>query len=163
MPSFDVVNKTDMQELDNAVNITKKVVDTRYDFRGSQTEISLDKKTTRIAIVTEDTMKMRAIEEILAGNLVKRGVSPKALQYGEVEPTSKGHVKRDVKIIEGIETDLARKIVKMIKDTKLKVQAQIQDQQVRVTGNKIDDLQSVIQMLKAANLDIPLQFVNMKS
>jgi hypothetical protein len=94
---------------------------------------------------------------------VKRKVSPKVLQYGELEPTSKGHVKREAKIIEGIETDLARRIVKMIKEQKLKVQAQIQDQQVRVTGNKIDDLQKVIQMLKEAELHIPLQYVNMKS
>lgn len=163
MPSFDIVNKVDLQEVDNAVNITKKVVDTRYDFRGSDTEITLDKKGMRIAITTEDTMKLQAIEDTLAGNLVKRKVSPKVLDYGEVEPTSKGHVKREAKIVEGIETDLARKIVKMIKDQKLKVQAQIQDQQVRVTGNKIDDLQKVIQMLKETDLDVPLQYVNMKS
>lgn len=155
MPSFDIVNKVDLQEVDNAVNITKKVVDTRYDFRGSDTEITLDKKGMRIAITTEDTMKLQAIEDTLAGNLVKRKVSPKVLDYGEVEPTSKGHVKREAKIVEGIETDLARKIVKMIKDQKLKVQAQIQDQQVRVTGNKIDDLQKVIQMLKETDLDVP--------
>ncbi|MCL4694505.1 MAG: YajQ family cyclic di-GMP-binding protein [Candidatus Hydrogenedentes bacterium] len=163
MPSFDIVNKVDLQEVDNAVNITKKVVDTRYDFRGSDTEITLDKKGMRIAITTEDTMKLQAIEDTLAGNLVKRKVSPKVLDYGEVEPTSKGHVKREAKIVEGIETDLARKIVKMIKDQKLKVQAQIQDQQVRVTGNKIDDLQKVIQMLKEQELNVPLQYVNMKS
>ena len=162
MPSFDIVNRVDPQELDNAVNITKKTIGTRYDFRGSKTEVTLDKKAESIHIVTEDTMKLRQVEEMLAGNLVKRSVSPKALKYGEPEQTSHGMIKRDAKLVQGIEKDMGRKIAKMIKDMKLKVQTQIQDQQVRVTGKKIDDLQSVISMLKEKDLDIPLQYVNMK-
>lgn len=163
MPSFDIVNQVDLQEVDNAVNNTKKLLATRYDFRGSGSEVTLDKKEKRIHIVADDTMKMRAIEEVLAENLVKRKVNPKVLEYGEVEPTSKGAVKRDAQLKEGIEMDMARKIVKLIKETNLKVQAQIQDAQVRVTGKKIDDLQAVIAMLREQDLSVPLQYVNMKS
>lgn len=163
MPSFDIVNEIDLQEVDNAVNISKKVIETRYDFRGSNTEIELDKKGKKISVVTADTMKMDAVKETLATNLVKRGVSPKCLDYGDVEPTSKGAVKMEVKLKEGIDRDMAKKIVQLIKDAGLKVQPAIQDEQVRVTGKKIDDLQEVIAAVKAANLEIPLQYVNMKS
>ncbi len=163
MPSFDVVNRIDMQEVDNAVNFTRKIIATRYDFRKSQTEITLNKKDERIHILTEDTMKMKAVQDTLIGNMVKRNVDPKALDYKEPEPTSKGMIKEDIHLLSGIEMDTARKIVKMIKGLKLKVQAQIQDQQVRVTGKKIDDLQAVIKMLKESDLQVPLQFVNMKN
>lgn len=163
MPSFDIVNEIDLQEVDNAINITKKTVETRYDFRGANTEIELDKKTKKINITTADTMKMDAVKEMIAGSFVKRHVSPKCLDYGEVEPTSKGAVKVEIKLKEGIDHDMAKKIVKIIKDTGLKVQAAIQDEQVRVTAKKIDDLQDVIAAVKAASLDIPLQFTNMKS
>jgi uncharacterized protein YajQ (UPF0234 family) len=163
MPSFDIVNQIDLQEVDNAVNITKKTVANRYDFRGIETEITLNKKEKSLNLVTGDDMKMRALEEMLNTNLVRRSISAKAFDYGEVEPTSKGAVKRTVKIRDGIDMDTARDIVKRIKGMKIKVQAQIQDQQVRVTGKKIDDLQSVIAMLKEADLPVPLQYVNMKS
>ena len=163
MPSFDVVNKVDLQELDNAVNMTKKVIETRYDFRKSKTEITLNKKEMRLHIVTEDDMKLKAVQGELAGNLVRRKIDAKTVAYGEVEPTSKGMIKQDARLREGIDKDTARKIVKLIKDRKLKVQAQIQDQQVRVTGKKIDDLQAIISMLKEQDLDVPLQYVNMKS
>ncbi len=149
--------------MDNAVNMTRKTISTRYDFRKSKTEITLNKKEKRIHILTEDEMKMKAVEDDLIGKCVKRKIDPKALDYKEIEPTSKGMIKRDILIREGIDIDTARKIVKMIKALKLKVQAQIQDQQVRVTGKKIDDLQSIIGMLKESNLEVPLQYVNMKS
>lgn len=163
MPSFDIVNKVDLQEVDNAVNNTKKLLETRYDFRGSKSEISLNKKEKIINIVTEDEMKLRAIEETLAGNLIKRKLSPKVLEYKEVQPTGNAMVKREARLIEGIEMDMARRIVKMIKETGLKVQPQIQDEQVRVTAKKIDDLQAIIAMLREKNLEVPLQYVNMKS
>ncbi len=163
MPTFDVVSQVDLQEVDNAVNNAKKVIETRYDFRGSNTELTLDKKAKAIRISTEDSMKLKAVEEMLAGALVKRGISPKAVSYGTEEGTSKGGVKKEAKLIEGIEREVAKTIVKLIKDTKLKVQAQIQDDQVRVTGKKIDDLQEVIGVLKNAQLDTPLQYINMKS
>lgn len=163
MPSFDVVNEVDLQEVDNAVNNTRKLLETRYDFRGSKSEITLNKKEKSIHILTEDEMKLRAIEETLAGNLIKRKLSPKVLEYKGIEATSNGMVKRDARLVEGIEMDMARKIVKLVKETGLKVQAQIQDEQVRVTAKKIDDLQAVIAMLREKKLDVPLQFVNMKS
>jgi len=162
MPSFDVVNEVDLQEVDNAVNNAMKILTNRYDFRGSNTDIALNKKDKRLNITTEDEMKLKAVEETLAGALVKRGLSPKIFDYGEIEQGSQGMVKRTVRIQEGIEKDLAKKIVKMIKDAKLKVQAQIQDDQIRVTGKSIDDLQEVIGMLKAKDLEVPLQFTNMK-
>jgi len=163
MPSFDIVNEVDLQEVDNAVNNTKKLIETRYDFRGSETEIELDKKGKKISVVTGDTMKMDAVKDVLATNMIKRKLSPKCLEYGDVEPTSKGAVKVEVKLKEGIDHDTAKKIVKMIKECGVKVQASIQDEQVRVTGKKIDELQEVIQMLRAATLEVPLQYVNMKS
>lgn len=163
MPSFDVVNKVDLQEVDNAINNAKKQIATRYDFRDSKTEITFDKSTKVIHVSTSDSMKMQAVEEMLNTQLVRRGLDPKTLDYKEEEPTSKGGVRKDCALIEGIDKEMGKKIVKLIKAEKLKVQAQIQDDQVRVTGKKIDDLQEVIAMLKGKNLEVPLQFINMKS
>jgi len=163
MPSFDVVNKIDLQEVDNAVNITIKTITTRYDFRDSETEVNLDRKDLKISISTENTMRLDAVKDTLAGNLIKRGVSPKALDYKEPEGTSKGGVRVTVALRQGIDKDIAKKIIKLIKDQGLKVQAQIQDDQVRVTGKSINDLQGVIAMLREQDLDVPLQYVNMKS
>jgi uncharacterized protein YajQ (UPF0234 family) len=162
MPSFDAVSEVDLQEADNAVNITVKTVETRYDFRGSKTEITLNKKEKTINVVTEDDMKMRAVQDMLAGSLIKRGISPKAVEYGKVEATSHGMLKCEAKLKCGLDKELAKTVTKLIKESKLKVQAQIQDEQVRVTAVKIDDLQAVIQLLKEADLPVPLQFVNMK-
>lgn len=162
MPSFDVVNQVDLQEVDNAINNTKKEIATRYDFRGSPAEVSLDKKDKKIHVLAEHEMRMEAVMDMLMTHMIKRKVDPKVLKAGAVEPTSQGHVKREIEIKEGIDTETAKKIVKLIKDQKLKVQAAIQDEQVRVTGKKIDDLQEVIKMLRTQNVGIPLQFVNMK-
>jgi len=162
MASFDIVSRIDLQEVDNAVNISKKAILARYDFRGSKTEISLDKKDKKIHVTTEDDMKMRAVQDTLIENLVKRKVDRRCLEPKANEMAAQGMMKREIAIREGVDADHARNIVKMIKDKKLKVQAAIQDQQVRVTGKNIDDLQSVIQMLRAANLPIPLQFINMQ-
>jgi uncharacterized protein YajQ (UPF0234 family) len=162
MASFDIVSRIDLQEVDNAVNISKKAILSRYDFRGSKTEITLDKKEKKIHVTTEDDMKMRAVQDTLVENLVKRKVDRRYLEPKANEMAAQGMIKREILIKDGVDSDQARNIVKMIKDKKLKVQAAIQDQQVRVTGKSIDDLQSVIQMLRAANLPIPLQFVNMQ-
>jgi uncharacterized protein YajQ (UPF0234 family) len=162
MASFDIVSRIDLQEVDNAVNISKKAILARYDFRGSKTEISLDKKDKKIHVTTEDDMKMRAVQDTLIENLVKRKVDRRCLEPKANEMAAQGMIKREIAIKEGVDSDHARNIVKMIKDKKLKVQTAIQDQQVRVTGKNIDDLQSVIQMVRAANLPIPLQFVNMQ-
>jgi uncharacterized protein YajQ (UPF0234 family) len=163
MPSFDIVSRIDLQEVDNAVNITTKTILTRYDFRNSKTEISLDKKAKKIQVTTEDEMKMRAVQDCLIENLVKRRVDRRCLDPQAIEPAARGMLKREIAIKEGVDSDTARDIVKMIKEKKLKVQAAIQEQQVRVTGKKIDDLQEVIQMLRGAKIPIPLQFVNMQS
>jgi len=163
MPSFDIVSRIDLQEVDNAVNISKKAILARYDFRGSKTAILLDKQDRRIHVTTEDDMKMRAVQDTLIENLVKRKVDRRCLEPKANEMAAQGMIQREIAIKEGVDSDTARNIVKMIKDRKLKVQAAIQAQQVRVTGKSIDDLQSVIQMLRAANLAIPLQFVNMQS
>lgn len=162
MPSMDIVSRLDMQELDNAVNNVIKEVSTRYDFRGSRTTIELNKTDKKIHIITADEMKMRAIKDLLISHCVRRGVSPKCLDFKNIEPTSNNMIKMDVAAKEGIEKEMAQRIVKLIKDTKLKVQASIQDIQVRVEGKKIDDLQSIIQLLNAQNFEIPFQYVNMK-
>lgn len=162
MPSFDVVNEIDLQEVENAVNITKKTIATRYDFRGTETTVELDKKTPSISLETSDTMKLKSLDEELVANLVRRGVDSRVLDRKDPEAASKGRVRQHIVLKKGIDKDTAKDIVKRIKDTKLKVQAQIQDEQVRVTAKKIDDLQAVIQFLKSADLKMPLQYVNMK-
>jgi uncharacterized protein YajQ (UPF0234 family) len=163
MPSFDVVSKIDMQEVDNAVNITTKMMAARFDFKGSETEITLDKKQAQITLSTENTMRLEAVKDALGGNLIKRGVSLKCLDYKEPEATSKGGIRVVVALKQGIDKENAKKITKLIKDEKLKVQAQIQDDQVRVTGKKIDDLRLVIDLLNAQDMELPLQYINMKS
>jgi len=162
MPSFDIVNEINAQEVDNAINNTQKEVTTRYDFKGLHTEIEFQKKENRIHLVAAESMKLQAVKDMLIKHFIKRGLEPKALEYGTEEGTSQGHVKMDVTIKEGIDRETAKKIVKEIKNLKLKVQPAIQDNQVRVSGKKIDDLQEVIRHLKTKNFGIPLQFVNMK-
>jgi uncharacterized protein YajQ (UPF0234 family) len=162
MPSFDIVNEINTQEVENAVNITRKVIGTRYDFRGSDTTVDFDKKGGALTLETSDSMKLTALDGELVGNLVKRGVDVRALDRKDPESATKGRLRQRVVLRQGIDRDTAKDIVKRIKGSKLKVTAQIQDDQVRVTGKKIDDLQAVIQLLKEARLDVPLQFVNMK-
>lgn len=163
MPSFDVVSRVDMQEVDNAVNNACKEIATRYDFRSSNTQVTLDRKEKQIHVVTADKMKMQAVQEILANKAAKRNINLKSFEFQEPQPTSHGALKCDVKVKEGIDHDTAKQIVRLIKEAGIKVQASIQGEEVRVSGKKIDDLQSVIAMLRSANLDVPLQYVNMKS
>ena len=162
MPSFDIVNTIDAQEIDNAVNNTRKEVQNRYDFRGLHTEITFDGKENTIKIVAADKMKLQAVKEMLSRNLAKRKISPKVLEFQKEEGTSQGHVKMQVVIKEGINRETAKQITKQIKSLKLKVQPAIQENQLRVSGKKIDDLQSVIKYLKSKDFGIPLQFVNMR-
>jgi uncharacterized protein YajQ (UPF0234 family) len=160
MPSFDIVSKVDPQEVDNAVNQARKEVDQRYDFKGTKTSIELEEQEIRV--VSDDDYKVKAVVEIIQSKLAKRNVPLKALKYGAIEPASGGRSKQTITVRQGIDADNARKIVKLIKDKKLKVQAQIQGDQLRVSGKKRDDLQMVIQMLKAEDLDLPLQYANMR-
>jgi cyclic-di-GMP-binding protein len=162
MPSFDIVSQPDLQEIDNAVNNTRKELATRFDFRNVKTEINLDKAEKVVRIVTADEMKMNDVKDMLLTHCIRRKVDPKSFESKEIEPTSQGRVKMDMTIQQGLTKELAQKIVKMIKSEKLKVQVAIQDDQVRVTGGKIDDLQHVIRMLDGQDLPMPLQYVNMK-
>jgi len=162
MPSFDVVSRVDLQEMDNAVNMAKKEVATRFDFRGSKTEIELVKKDALIRILTEDDMKLRALRDMLITKAVKRGIDTKVFDFGEAERAGGDMLRQEVHIANGIEIETARKVVKLIKDAKLKVQASIQGDEVRVTGKKRDDLQEVIALLKESDIDIPLQYINMR-
>jgi uncharacterized protein YajQ (UPF0234 family) len=160
MPSFDVVNEVNKQEVDNAVNQARKEIENRFDFRGSQTEILLEKDL--IKLNSADDYKVKAVQDVLLGKLVKRGVDPKALDFGKIEAAGMGRAKCEVKLKEGIELDIGKQIVKAIKETKLKVQAQIQDNQIRITGKKKDDLQEAIGFLKTQDFNIPLQFKNFR-
>ncbi len=160
MPSFDIVSKVDLQEVDNAVNQALKEIGQRYDFKGTHNELNLEKDA--IVILAADDYKLQAVVDILKGKLVRREVSPKCLEFGKKETASGGAVRQRVGIIQGISKDKGKELVKLIKDTKLKVQAQIMEDQVRVTGKQIDDLQEVIRLLKGQDLDIELQFINFR-
>lgn len=163
MPSFDVVNKIDPQTLDNSMNVAKKEILNRYDFRDSKSTIDLDKKNNEIHIVTENSMRVQAIIDAIITRMAKQGIDAKALDLSEEEYASGSMVKKDIKVKAGIDKEAAKKIVKDIKDSKLKVTPAIMDDMVRVTGKKIDDLQEVIAFLRGKDYGVPLQYVNMKS
>ncbi|BDQ02521.1 YajQ family cyclic di-GMP-binding protein [Ignavibacterium sp.] len=160
--SFDIVSEIDLQEVDNAVNQALKEIHQRYDLKDSNTTIELNKKDKLLTINTKDDYSLKQSIDILQTKFIRRGISIKALKLNEPEQAAGGRLKQIINLQSGISKDNAKKIVKMIKDSKLKVNAQIQDEQVRVTGPKIDDLQAVIKMIKDADLDFPTQFVNMK-
>jgi uncharacterized protein YajQ (UPF0234 family) len=163
MPSFDIVSKVDGQALDNAVNVTRKEISNRFDFKDSPVEITLDKKEFRLTLETSDDMKMRQLIDVLISRANKQGISPEAFDTSKDAYPSGKVVRKEVSVRNGLKQDDAKKIVKKIKDSGLKVQAQIMDDIVRVTGKKIDDLQEVIQMCRASDLGIPLQYENMRS
>lgn len=161
MPSFDVVSKVDWAEVKNALDQAQREVGQRFDFRG--TEASLEQNTAGVLVKANSEDRVRAAIDVLQQKLVRRKVSLKHLDIGEPEAGSKGSAKVQVNIREGIETEKAKKIVKLVKDNKLKVQASIQEQAVRVSGKKRDDLQQVISLLKSEeSLDLDLQFVNFR-
>jgi uncharacterized protein YajQ (UPF0234 family) len=160
MPSVDIVSRVDMQEMDNAVNQVKKEIGTRFDFRGSKTQIDLDRKDAKIQVLTEDEMKLRAIKDMLIAKVVRRSIEAEALVFGASEKAGGDMVRQTITINNGIDIETARKVVKMVKDAKLKVQAAIQGDEVRITGKQRDDLQNIISTLKEADLGMPLQFVN---
>lgn len=163
MPSFDIVSKVDAQALDNAVNVTTKEITNRFDFKGSHVVIDLNRKDFKISIEVEDEMKLRQLVDVLISRAHKQGIAPEAFDLSK-EPYQSGKlIKQDVQVRNGLKQEDAKKIVKQIKDSGLKVQASINDDIVRVTGKKIDDLQSVIQASKGWDLGIPLQYENMRS
>ena len=159
--SFDIVSEFDLQELDNAINQTKKEIQTRYDFKGSKTEVEMSKDT--ITLTAENDSKIIAMMDILQSKAIKRSLSIKIFDAGKIEPSGGGMVKQVITLRQGISQEMAKKIVKIIKDSKLKVQSAIQGEVVRVTAKSIDDLQTVIALLKEKDLDIPLQYTNYRS
>jgi hypothetical protein len=156
--SFDVVSRVDAQELDNAVNQTRKEIEGRFDFKHSKTTVESTAKL--ITIVTDDELKLKNVVDILQSRANKRGISLKAFEYGKVEPAAGNTVRQVITIKSGIAKDKAKPLIEAIKNAKLKVTTQIQDEQLRVTGKSKDDLQKAQQLLKGLDSDVPLQFVN---
>lgn len=160
MPSFDIVSETNMQEMSNAVNQVIKEITTRYDFKGSKASIELGDNS--ITVVGDDLNKLNTVTEILRAKLVRRKLEPSCLEYDEPEDASGGCKRQTIQIKQGVSTELAKKIVKKIKDEKMKVQASIQGDQVRVNGKKRDNLQAVMALVKAMDTDRPLSFTNFR-
>ena len=161
MPSFDIVSKVDMQEVDNAVNQTVKEIAQRYDFKGSKSKVTLE--TDAVKVLADDDFRLKAIIDILQSKCIKRGISPKALQYGKAESASGSMVRQIITIQQGISKEKGKELNGIIKESKLKVQSQIQEDQVRVTGKNIDDLQEIIRLLKEKDMGIEMQFVNFRA
>ena len=165
MASFDIVSKVDPQTMDNAVNVARKEIMNRYDFRDTKGSLEYDKKNNMVHITMENDMRVQHTEDVLIGKMVKQGLDATALDFSKEAYQSGAMVKKDIKVKAGIEKDTSKKIMKIIKDSKLKVSAAIMDETIRVTGKKIDDLQDVIALMRSNSEEIgmPLQFVNMKS
>lgn len=163
MPSFDIVSKVDAQTLDNAINNAKKEILNRFDFNGSKSTIDLDKKTNVITIVTEDDMRLKAIEGSIISRMMKQDLDPKSMDFGKEIISSGNMIRKEITIKEGLDKEAAKKVVAKIKASGLKVQPSIMDDQVRVTAKKIDDLQAVITLCRGSDFDQPLQFINMRN
>ncbi len=159
--SFDIVSKTDYAELENAINQTTKEVSQRFDFKGSSAKVVLDKKD--LLMTAEDETRLRNMNDIFQSKLLKRGISLKALDYQKIEAAAGSSVRQSVKIQQGIPTDKAKEVVRFIKDEKLKVQASIQGETIRISGKDRDTLQEVIAKLKATEFGIDMQFDNFRS
>jgi uncharacterized protein YajQ (UPF0234 family) len=163
MPSFDFTSKVDLQTLDNAVNTVKKEITNRFDFKGSHVVLDLNKKDFKLNVEADSEMKLNQIIDVLISRSMKQGLAAEVYDLSKEAHQSGKVVKKEIEVRNGIKQDDAKKLVKMIKDSGLKVQVAIMDDIVRVTGKKIDDLQEVIQASKGWNLGIALQYVNMKS
>mgnify|MGYP000731212018 CR=1 FL=1 len=159
MPSFDIVSEVDLHIFTNAVDQASRIIETRFDFKG--VDAKFERNELSVMIYAESDFQIDQMEDMLRSALIKCKIDPKAMNMGEIETAGK-QVKRLVTMQNGLDSDLCRKIVKMIKDKKMKVQSQIQGEQVRVTGKKRDDLQTVMAMLREASLDQPLQFSNFR-
>ena len=161
MPSFDIVSEINMQEADNAINQARKEIEGRFDFKGSKCEIQWDKKT--ITLVADDDHRLEAMLSIIQSKMHRRGVDMKALKVEDAEKASGHMLRQKINLSQGIEKELAKDIIKAIKDSKLKVQAQIADDKLRVTSKSIDELQATMSLVRAGNFSLPLQFNNMRS
>lgn len=156
--SFDIVSKVDFAEVTNAIAQTMKEIGTRYDFKGSKSDVTLDKE--ELVLISDDEYKLEQLKDVLLGKLIKRGVPIKNLDYGKVEKASGGTVRQRAKMVQGIDKENAKKINTLIKNSGLKVKSQVQDDQIRVTGKSRDDLQSIISLVRGADLTIEVQFIN---
>lgn len=159
--SFDIVSQVNMQEVGNAVDQAIRELRTRFDFKGSRSEINYDGET--IILIGDDEFKLKNVIDILETKLVKRGINLKALRYGKIETAAKDTVRRRVTLVQGLDKEKAKIITKLVKDSKLKVQATIQGDQVRIAGKNRDDLQAIMRVIKEHEFDIPLQFVNYRT
>jgi uncharacterized protein YajQ (UPF0234 family) len=160
MPSFDIVSKVDIQEVDNAVNSSLKEVGQRYDFKGSN--CSIERNEDEITVKADDNYKLEQIHDILKTHFTRRKIDAKSLEFGKVEMASGNSVRQKIKVRQGVDSDTAKMIIKEIKASKIKVQASIRGEEVRVDGKKRDELQEVISMIKDKKIDLPLQFINFR-
>ncbi|HAT51521.1 MAG: YajQ family cyclic di-GMP-binding protein [Nitrospirae bacterium] len=160
MPSFDIVSEVNLQEVDNAVNQTAKEIGTRYDFKGSQCKVEHEEAV--ITITADDDYKLEQVVDVLKEKMVRRKIEPGSLDFAKPEQASGNLVRQVVTVKQGIETELAKKICKMIKGSKIKVQAAIQGEEIRITGKKRDDLQEAIAKVKESGYELPLQFINFR-
>jgi cyclic-di-GMP-binding protein len=156
--SFDIVSKVEMTEVTNAISIALKEIQNRYDFKGSKSDISLDKE--ELVLISDDEFKLDQLKDVLFSKMIKRGIPVKNLDYGKVERASGGTVRQRAKLVQGIDKENAKKINTLIKNSGLKIKSQVQDDQVRVTGKNRDDLQKIIAAVKEADLTVDVQFVN---
>ncbi len=161
--SFDIVSEVDLQEIDNAVNQAVKEMKTRFDFKGSKSELKFDRLVKKITLLADDEMKLRNLKDILETKLVKRSIQLKSVKYLLEEKAFEGTIRQEAEIIQGIPQETAKEIVKKIKDLKLKVQTSIQGEKLRVSGKSKDELQTAIQFLKASQFNVALQFSNFRT
>ncbi|MCW2277872.1 YajQ family cyclic di-GMP-binding protein [Heliophilum fasciatum] len=159
--SFDIVSQIDDQEVTNAVHQAIKEIEQRFDFKGSKSEIR--QEADKIILISDDEFKLKNVTDILESKMIKRGISLRALKYDKIESAAGDTVRQNVNLVQGISKEMAKDIIKLIKDSKIKVQASIQGDQIRVTGKNRDDLQAVIGLLRKADLSIELQFINFRS
>ena len=158
--SFDIVSRLDLQEVDNAINQATKEILTRFDFKGTKSSLEFNKTEKKIKIVADDDLKLRNIHDILKTRMVARGISVKSMEFKDPERAFEGTLRQEVSLIQGIPADKAKEVVKLIKNAQIKVQAAIQDEQIRITSKSKDELQAVIQLLKSSSFSVPLQFTN---
>jgi len=160
--TFDIVSKVNLQEVLNAVDQSMKEIRQRFDFKGSKSNIELDQGNSEITIISDDEYKLKAVTDVLQGKLVKRKVSLKALEYGKIEDAASSTMRQVIKLQQGIPIEKSKEIVKMVKNAKMKVQTEIQGDQVRVKGKKIDDLQTVISMINEKDMGIHMECINFR-
>ena len=158
--SCDIISKVDLQEVLNSVQQAMKEISQRFDFKGSKSNVELNKDKHELTVISDDDQKLKTVLDVLQSKLIKRGISLKALQYGKIEQASGGTVRQLITLQQGIPVEKAKEIVKIIKETKMKVQAEIQKDQVRLKAKKIDDLQTIMKLLREKNLDIHIDFSN---